>query len=71
MKCELCNDTGFYGDNGPGQKGNREYVQCDCTKPERFEHVCKRCGEPFSNTSKDCEYCCVCEVRNQRDEWDK
>ena len=33
MTRELCNGTGFYGDNGPGQKGNREYVQCDCTKP--------------------------------------
>ena len=29
-KCELCNGTGWYGDNGPGIKGNREYVQCEC-----------------------------------------
>jgi len=34
--CELCNGAGFYGDNGPGQKGNREYVQCDCTKPKQM-----------------------------------
>lgn len=32
--CELCHGTGYYGENGPGQKGNREYVQCDCTKPK-------------------------------------
>jgi hypothetical protein len=36
MTCELCNGTGFYGDNGPGQKGNREYVQCDCTKTKQM-----------------------------------
>lgn len=29
-KCELCHDTGWYGDNGPGIKGNREYIRCEC-----------------------------------------
>lgn len=29
-KCETCKDTGWYGDNGPGIKGNREYVPCEC-----------------------------------------
>ena len=28
--CKLCNDTGYYGDNGPGQKGNNEWVHCEC-----------------------------------------
>jgi len=35
-KCEACNDTGYYGDNGPGIRGNREYQPCDqCTPFER------------------------------------
>ena len=32
-KCEACNDTGWYGDNGPGISGNREYHECDCCTP--------------------------------------
>ena len=28
--CEMCNGTGWYGDNGPGIKGNREYHECEC-----------------------------------------
>lgn len=30
MTCELCNDTGFYGDNGPGIRGNEEWQYCEC-----------------------------------------
>jgi len=34
--CPACNDTGWYGDNGPGIKGNKEYIPCDqCTAFER------------------------------------
>jgi len=48
QKCEICEDTGFYGDNGAGVQGNREYVACDyCTPVERFRrklHVCSRPG---------------------------
>lgn len=32
MTCELCRDTGWYGDNGPGIRGNTEYVPCDCKR---------------------------------------
>lgn len=32
--CECCKDTGYYGDNGPGIKGNREYHRCDQCKVE-------------------------------------
>lgn len=32
--CDLCRGTGFYGDNGPGRKGNSEFVPCDCTAPQ-------------------------------------
>ena len=28
----MCNDTGWYGDNGPGIRGNSEYVPCECRK---------------------------------------
>lgn len=31
--CELCKGSGFYGDRGPGRKGNAEYIRCDCTQP--------------------------------------
>lgn len=34
-KCETCYDTGYYGDNGPGIKGNKEYQPCDVCKPPR------------------------------------
>jgi len=29
--CELCNGTGYYGDNGPGKKGNSEWQPCECS----------------------------------------
>ena len=28
--CNICEDTGYYGDNSPGQYGNSEYVKCRC-----------------------------------------
>jgi hypothetical protein len=31
--CELCAGSGWYGDNGPGIKGNREYVPCERRNP--------------------------------------
>lgn len=33
--CELCRGSGYYGDNGPGIKGNREYVRCECQCPPK------------------------------------
>ena len=27
--CELCAGTGWYGDNGAGIRGNKEYVPCE------------------------------------------
>lgn len=36
MKCELCNDTGYYGDNGPGIKGNNEWNHCECRDKKMF-----------------------------------
>ena len=32
MKCNDCLDTGWVGDNGPGKKGNNEFIPCDCPK---------------------------------------
>lgn len=28
--CEACRGTGFYGDNGSGIAGNREWQRCEC-----------------------------------------
>ena len=45
-KCEDCNDTGWYGDNGPGRKDNREYHPCDsCGKGQDVNPCCPRCKE--------------------------
>jgi len=30
FKCSLCEDTGYYGDQGPGIEGNDEYGHCEC-----------------------------------------
>jgi len=50
--CDACNDTGYYGDNGPGIAGNGEWHECDeCTVSDRCRrtHVqnCANC-EDFS-----------------------
>jgi hypothetical protein len=31
--------------------------------PIRYDHVCQRCGDKFSNVVRDCPYCCVCQVK--------
>lgn len=36
----------------------------------RFNHVCKRCEEEFSNIVEECDLCCVCAIRVQREEWE-
>ena len=38
-KCEQCNGTGWYGDNGPGIRINGEYVACDCGAPPLDEQA--------------------------------
>jgi len=42
LKCEKCHDSGFYGDNGPGRKGNTEYTRCDCQEDKlcTIHHAC-------------------------------
>ena len=30
MKCNLCEDTGWYGDNYPGIRYNTEYIPWEC-----------------------------------------
>lgn len=37
----------------------------------RYDHVCANCGEKFSNIVKECQNCCVCEIRLLREEWDE
>ena len=45
-KCELCHDTGWYGDSGPGIKGNSEYQRCECEAPTHMIYcpMCKGQG---------------------------
>jgi len=44
-KCD-CNGTGYYGDNGPGQAGNREYQHCECRSPPmQIKARCPWCKE--------------------------
>lgn len=31
-QCEECQDTGYFGDMGPGIRGNNEYTECDCRR---------------------------------------
>jgi hypothetical protein len=46
-RCEYCHDTGWYGNNGPGMRGNSEYHPCDmCKAPQQPE----RCA---CTTSRD------------------
>jgi hypothetical protein len=40
-KCEYCEGTGFYGDNGPGIKGNQEYHVCDQCKSNAIYCNCR------------------------------
>jgi len=34
-KCEMCHDTGYYGDFGVGIKGNNEYIPCECRQASK------------------------------------
>ena len=45
FKCETCQDTGWYGDNGPGIKGNNEYQRCECKCTPTGTHPCPGCQE--------------------------
>jgi hypothetical protein len=40
--CDLCRDTGFYGDNGAGMRGNREYQPCECDAASRSRRAIAR-----------------------------
>ena len=39
FRCPTCKGTGFYGDNGPGIKDNREYVACDICHNQKPDWV--------------------------------
>jgi hypothetical protein len=47
-ECELCNGTGFHGDNGPGIEGNSEWNPCECNKTS------EKCRRTFQ---QDCHVC--------------
>lgn len=44
--CELCKGSGWYGDNGPGIRGNREYVPCENCNPNRNSENTSEEGKP-------------------------
>jgi hypothetical protein len=53
-ECEHCHDTGWYGDNGPGIRGNNEYMACDmCWRgkvhlnPARICNTCDHCSDRY------------------------
>ena len=47
VKCEECNDTGYYGDNGPGRKNNNEFQPCDCCTA--FERATRKARQRMPN----------------------
>ena len=52
--CECCRGTGYYGDSGPGIRGNREYHTCDQCRPEGLSaaHVLERAVEHWGLDSQ-------------------
>jgi len=77
FKCEECNDTGFYGDNGPGKRNNADYQRCDrCDihtyamrgfAPDDYHCVCNVCKEVFIGDKRafKCKRC----ARKELDEY--
>lgn len=60
--CETCNGTGWYGDHGPGIKGNNEYTRCNCgvnaamTYDERLRaRKVLKCIDSFQGSADDRE----------------
>jgi len=47
-KCEYCNDTGYYGDNGPGIVGNGEYHPCDECDADPSKCKCQTWARKFT-----------------------
>lgn len=49
--CEECLGTGWYGDNGPGIRGNNESVRCDCGTAKKctngFHRYAEYAGIPW------------------------
>ncbi len=58
--CETCRDTGWYGDNGPGRRGNREYVPCDCEVGKQFK--------PGKSLERKALELCIAELRQYKDD---
>ena len=51
-KCEHCHDTRYYGDNGPGIEGNKEYMPCDQCQAPRHPSICEH-----GSLRRKCEIC--------------
>src|SRR5574343_1477547 len=57
--CELCNGTGWYGDNGPGIRSNGQYVPCENCNPKGETISEKKCRFIAPNMKKN-THCFVC-----------
>jgi len=59
MTCKICNDTGWYGDNNPGIRGNREYCRCECKEDGQHKEEVSIMVKNFSkeaNKKYDCDF---------------
>ena len=71
MNCETCEDTGYYGDYGPGIMYNSEYHECDLCDiwdyvghgyaPGGYINTCNTCGEMFTGDKRayNCKACAM------------
>lgn len=39
FRCHVCNGTGYYGNHGPGIRGNSEYMPCDVCQRRKLDWV--------------------------------
>jgi len=53
-KCVYCNNTGYYGDNGPGIERNQEYMRCDMCKS--YQDTAKPPAQNFTKTLNNFRY---------------
>lgn len=54
--CEYCRGAGWYGDNGPGVRGNKEYHKCD---------QCENHGLPACKHGHLARTCELCEMEEE------
>lgn len=53
LVCEMCGDSGFYGDNGPGKHGNSEWQFCEC-RHGCAQKLMEKIGGPYGKGDLIC-----------------